>query len=61
MFGDRDLLISQKMFVSADDGGLWKPATKLADYKKNGINNYPYLYNYGIAVSNDNGNNWNMI
>jgi len=60
MFNDRDILVSQKMFVSDNDGIMWKPATKLADYKKTGINNYPYLYNYGIAVSNDNGNNWKM-
>lgn len=61
MFNDRDIFVSKKMFVSENDGIMWKPATNLADYKKTGINNYPYLYNYSIAISADNGNNWNMI
>ena len=61
LFDNRDIIISPKMFVSENNGIIWKPATELDTFKKTGINNNPYLYNYEIASSSDGGINWSMI
>jgi hypothetical protein len=61
LFDNKDLIISPKMFISENNGIIWKPATQLDTFKKTGINNNPYLYNYELASSSDNGINWNMI
>jgi hypothetical protein len=61
LFDNKDLIIAPKMFISENNGIIWKPATQLDTFKKTGINNNPYLYNYELASSSDNGINWNMI
>jgi len=61
LFDNKDIIITPKMFVSENNGIIWKPATELDSFKKTGINNNPYLYNYELASSSDNGINWNMI
>ena len=61
LFDNKDIIISPKMFVSENNGIIWKPATQLDTFKKTGINNNPYLYNFELASSSDNGINWNMI
>jgi len=61
LFDNKDFIITPKMFVSENNGIIWKPATHLDSFKKNGINNYPYLYNYELASSDDGGINWSMI
>jgi len=61
LFDNKDIIISPKMFVSENNGIIWKPATELDSFKRTGINNNPYLYNYELASSSDNGINWNMI
>lgn len=61
LFDNKDIVITPKMFVSENNGIIWKAATPLDTFKKNGINNNPYLYNYELAASYDGGYNWNMI
>jgi len=61
LFDNKEIIITPKMFISENNGIIWKPATNLDSFKKTGINNNPYLYNFELASSTDDGINWTMI
>ena len=61
LFNNKDIIISPKMFISANNGITWDTATSINDFKKTGINNDYYIYNYSLATSADDGKKWSLL